>query len=112
MRREGLLRQNASAPFPFYESIQVAKSVCNQPCENYACQDLRRIPSASWSDFDIAQDQHQSETNLAFVHVATWNIVAPNNNPFEFWSKQTDKNYDDLMMGVHTCIDDSEGLSN
>ena len=40
------------------------------------------------------------------IQVLTWNIAAPNNNPFEFWNMHKDKDYDDLMMGVQRYIDD------
>jgi hypothetical protein len=44
------------------------------------------------------------------IHAATWNIAAPNNNPFEFWSTHETKDYDDLMSEVQKCLDCPDGL--
>jgi hypothetical protein len=39
------------------------------------------------------------------IKVASWNIAAPNNNPFEFWSSHNSGDYDDLMVAVQKCMD-------
>ena len=40
------------------------------------------------------------------LNVVTWNIAAPNNNPFEFWSSHESQEYDDLMSSLQNCLDD------
>eukprot|EP00466_Bigelowiella_natans_P017169 jgi/Bigna1/142780/aug1.73_g17488 len=40
------------------------------------------------------------------VRVATWNIAAINNNPFEFWITNKDPHYDILMSSVQRFIND------
>lgn len=37
--------------------------------------------------------------------VATWNIAAINNNPFEYWITHDDKLYEELMFGVEKFFD-------
>jgi len=37
--------------------------------------------------------------------VATWNIAAINNNPFEYWITHDDADYNALMEGVQSFID-------
>ena len=39
------------------------------------------------------------------INVATWNIAAPNNNPFEFWSTHHNQDYDNLMSALQRCFD-------
>jgi hypothetical protein len=38
------------------------------------------------------------------VRVATWNIAAVNNNPFEYWVTHSDPAYNHLMEGVQVCF--------
>ena len=37
--------------------------------------------------------------------MATWNIAAINNNPFEYWITHDDADYNALMEGVQSFID-------
>ena len=39
------------------------------------------------------------------LRVATWNIAAINNNPFEYWITHDDADYNALMEGVQSFID-------
>ena len=39
------------------------------------------------------------------LHVATWNIAAINNNPFEYWITHDDADYNKLMEDVQSFID-------
>ena len=39
------------------------------------------------------------------LRVATWNIAAINNNPFEYWITHDDADYNVLMEGVQSFID-------
>ena len=38
--------------------------------------------------------------------MATWNIAAINNNPFEYWITHDDADYNALMEGVQSFIDE------
>ena len=38
----------------------------------------------------------------------TWNIAAPNNNPFEYWAMHSNSDYNQLMSSVQQCIDNPE----
>lgn len=40
------------------------------------------------------------------VRVATWNVAAINNNPFEYWVTHPDPAYNALMQGVQDFIDE------
>jgi hypothetical protein len=40
--------------------------------------------------------------------VASWNLSAINNNPFEYWVTHTDPEYNKLMTGVQSFIDSPE----
>ena len=42
----------------------------------------------------------------AEIKVASWNIAAPNNNPFEFWNVNESKEYCELMSSIENCFDD------
>ena len=42
----------------------------------------------------------KSENPLTTVNVATWNVAAINNNPFEYWITHSDKQYNELMDAV------------
>lgn len=39
------------------------------------------------------------------LRVATWNVAAINNNPFEYWITHDDVNYNTLMQGVQGFVD-------
>jgi hypothetical protein len=39
------------------------------------------------------------------LEVVTWNIAAPNNNPFEFWASHESEDYDELMSAFQRCLD-------
>ena len=39
------------------------------------------------------------------MRVATWNIAAVNNNPFEYWITHSDADYNKLMEDVQSFID-------
>ena len=39
------------------------------------------------------------------LRVATWNVAAVNNNPFEYWITHPDPEYDRLMEAVQQFID-------
>ena len=39
------------------------------------------------------------------LHLVTWNIAAINNNPFEYWITHDDADYNALMEGVQSFID-------
>jgi hypothetical protein len=43
------------------------------------------------------------------IHVATWNIAAINNNPFEYWITNDDPSYNDIMKKVSLFIDSTGG---
>jgi hypothetical protein len=39
------------------------------------------------------------------LQIVTWNIAAPNNNPFEFWATHESDDYLQLMTAVQTFLD-------
>ena len=39
------------------------------------------------------------------LQVVTWNISAPNRNPFEYWAMHDDREYKDLMLSIQQCLD-------
>ena len=39
------------------------------------------------------------------LKIATWNIAAVNNNPFEYWITHSDPAYQNLMVDVQSLID-------
>jgi hypothetical protein len=43
-------------------------------------------------------------SNPKLLHLATWNIAAINNNPFEYWITSPDPNYNSLMQNVSQFI--------
>ena len=43
--------------------------------------------------------------NIGMLHVASWNIAAVNNNPFEYWITHEDPAYYALMQGVQAFIE-------
>ena len=45
------------------------------------------------------------------LRVATWNIAAINNNPFEYWITHEDADYNTLMEGVQSFIDQPGAFS-
>ena len=46
-----------------------------------------------------------SETDL---RVVTWNIAAPNNNPFEYWAMKPSSGLDEVVAGFQQCMDHPE----
>ncbi|CAK9044991.1 Hypothetical protein SCF082_LOCUS25485, partial [Durusdinium trenchii] len=38
------------------------------------------------------------------ISVATWNVAAVNNNPFEYWLAHDDPCYVNLMVAIETCL--------
>ena len=49
-----------------------------------------------------------AHTTSSELSVVTWNIAAPNSNPFEFWATHGDSNYNLLMATVHKCLEHPE----
>ncbi len=41
---------------------------------------------------------------MSNINVASWNIAAINNNPFEYWITYPDKTYDEFMLRVEQII--------
>ena len=37
---------------------------------------------------------------MSTINVATWNVAAINNNPFEYWITHSDEEYNALMEAV------------
>ena len=52
------------------------------------------------------RDDFDSSNALSFT-VATWNIAAINNNPFEYWVSYTDSSYNEFMQKVEMVLTDS-----
>jgi hypothetical protein len=50
-------------------------------------------------------DMNSLKLNRKTLDVATWNIAAINNNPFEYWITSNNTNYLKLMLGVSQFID-------
>ena len=42
------------------------------------------------------------------INVASWNIAAVYNNPFEYWISHKNPEYDTMMIGVQNFIDSRE----
>ena len=49
------------------------------------------------------------ESDNLKAYVATWNIAAVNNNPFEYWVTYPDAVYNEFMLRVEQIIADEEG---
>ena len=71
----------------------------------------RRTVTATWPDvaavaIKIEMQQNISQNISVNVSVATWNIAAINNNPFEYWVTYPDTTYNDFMLRVEQIIAD------
>lgn len=53
----------------------------------------------------IAPAPPQQKPDPSTLRVATWNIAAVNNNPFEYWITHEDAAYNKLMADVQSFID-------
>ena len=53
-------------------------------------------------------DLKMDSSKLSELSVASWNIAAINNNPFEYWIESPDAEYDSLMKGVEKFMTDPE----
>lgn len=42
----------------------------------------------------------------AYLRVATWNVAAINNNPFEYWITHDDPKYNQMMQDVQAFLDE------
>ena len=58
------------------------------------------------SAVDINSRNSGSQDFETTIQVASWNISAVNNNPFEYWATNPDPQYDLLMRNIQTFIDD------
>ena len=45
----------------------------------------------------------KSASPISTINVATWNVAAINNNPFEYWITHSDKEYNALMDAVQVA---------
>ena len=81
-----------------------------------AAQTIRRVASSAYiihgqesDDDDPFQDRKELNDQEIFsdeLEVVTWNIAAPNNNPFEYWATHESEEYIQLMSAVQECLDD------
>jgi hypothetical protein len=53
---------------------------------------------------DVKSSSHEIFSS-EHLRVATWNIAAVNNNPFEYWVTHNDPSYNRLMADVQSAID-------
>jgi len=77
--------------------------------EEYPAEPPSRTSSAGDAFMRTASNpsQHHSAPHTEEVlRVATWNVAAVNNNPFEYWVTHPDPAYNALMQGVQDFIDD------
>ena len=85
----------------------ISRLHCNDGCSSFGR--TSSAPTSSQRDGNSFDDRC-SATRRPDIKVATWNIAAPNNNPFEFWSSHQSKDYDNLMMAVQKCMDNPADL--
>ena len=45
----------------------------------------------------------KSASPISTINVATWNVAAINNNPFEYWITHSDEEYNALMDAVQVA---------
>ena len=84
--------------------------------ESSQCGTINHFSRALSAPFDLENEIRQSFANIDEVEetkgetqndlkVASWNIAAPNNNPFEFWVAHNSAEYNDLMLAIQKFID-------
>ena len=55
---------------------------------------------------ELAADENKNDNSFCnYINVASWNIAAVYNNPFEYWVSHQNPEYDYLMKGVQDFID-------
>jgi hypothetical protein len=77
---------------------------------------ITRTFSAPLSSENDCRESFLSESDFGCasrrmdLKVLTWNIAAPNNNPFEFWVSHSSDEYNDLMLTIQKFINNPEKL--
>jgi hypothetical protein len=66
--------------------------------------DFLKTPKTAVED-SIVQSVLPQSKNVKHVRAITWNLAAINNNPFEYWIKNEDPNYNRIMSNVSRFID-------
>ncbi len=74
-----------------------------------SCMSVHRTLSApntlEHSSHCCAPEKELGAQRRPSLNVATWNIAAPNNNPFEFWVSHQNEEYNELMLAIQKHID-------
>ena len=81
--------------------FETQASVCSQrpPSRTASSDVIMRTPSNSRLEYGMPRHEE--------LRVATWNVAAVNNNPFEYWVTHPDPAYNVLMDGVQDFIDNA-----
>lgn len=58
----------------------------------------------TWLFEGVTALRRPNENLEGSISVATWNVAAVNNNPFEYWLAHDDPSYVNLMIAVETCL--------
>eukprot|EP00960_Hanusia_phi_P043756 756237-Hanusia_phi.AAC.3 len=94
------------SPFPPATNRIISKNHPG-PCENHLVSRLGechfRNHHGHAENDSVCANRHPDD-----IAVATWNVAAVNNNPFEYWVTHPDPAYNALMEGVQNVIDHPE----
>lgn len=90
-----------------FESGKYASGLRNKT--DISCTPVHRTLSAphtlEHSSHCCAPERELGAQRRPILNVATWNIAAPNNNPFEFWVSHQNEEYNDLLLAIQKHID-------
>lgn len=94
------------SPFPPATNRIISKNH-PVPCENHVVSRLSDCHVRSHHGH-AAHDSVCANRHPDDISIATWNVAAVNNNPFEYWVTHPDPAYNSLMEGVQKVIDHPE----
>jgi len=101
LQRERLVRLICSLiPEMSPESVEMLMD-----CSLHADQvNVRYQEFITWLFDGLAMRKSISSGGAHTISVATWNVAAVNNNPFEYWLAHDDPHYVNLMLAVERCL--------
>ena len=98
-------RRTASAPNPCEMDIEYTHV---EYLNTTRCSENFKVPCIGSAQAPERSSNEMNAYTCVEIDLVTWNIAAPNKNPFEFWAMHADKDYDDLMIRVQEYIDDPD----